>query len=240
MPPQSRHTDLDPALAAAAQDARAWPFEEARKVVKRLEKAKGGASKAGDLRDRLRPVRAAAYRHLRRGGAHGHDPARLRGADRGPRRDPAGVLLRRHGRPAEGARQRAQPGHAAGASRQAAVGHPGPVQQRVSELRRAQQRAPAPVPRPVRLRLRVPVGHRVLPRRPARRRAPQDARGLRPGDGRHPAHPGAGAPRHLLAVPAHLAHHRQGAAGADDRAPSRARAPSSTSTPTPARRSRAR
>jgi lysyl-tRNA synthetase class 1 len=31
--------------AAAAQDARAWPFEEARKVVKRLEKAKDGASK---------------------------------------------------------------------------------------------------------------------------------------------------------------------------------------------------
>ena len=30
---------------AAAQDARAWPFEEARKVLKRLEKAKGGADK---------------------------------------------------------------------------------------------------------------------------------------------------------------------------------------------------
>jgi lysyl-tRNA synthetase, class I len=30
---------------AAAQDARAWPFEEARKVVKRLEKAKDGANK---------------------------------------------------------------------------------------------------------------------------------------------------------------------------------------------------
>jgi lysyl-tRNA synthetase class 1 len=34
-----------PALAAAAPDARAWPFEEARKVIKRLEKAKGGAEK---------------------------------------------------------------------------------------------------------------------------------------------------------------------------------------------------
>jgi lysyl-tRNA synthetase class 1 len=30
---------------ATAQDARAWPFEEARKVVKRLEKMKGGADK---------------------------------------------------------------------------------------------------------------------------------------------------------------------------------------------------
>ena len=46
MPPQSRRiADLDSTLAAAAQDARAWPFEEARKVVKRLERAKGGATK---------------------------------------------------------------------------------------------------------------------------------------------------------------------------------------------------
>src|SRR5262245_17278019 len=35
-----------PDLAAAAQNARAWPFEEARKVVKRLEKANDGAAKA--------------------------------------------------------------------------------------------------------------------------------------------------------------------------------------------------
>src|SRR5262245_3612538 len=33
-------------LAPAAQDARAWPFEEARKVVKRLEQTKHGADKA--------------------------------------------------------------------------------------------------------------------------------------------------------------------------------------------------
>src|SRR5262245_58414325 len=46
MPPPSRATEaLEPALAAAAQDARAWPFEEARKVVRRLEKAKGGTDK---------------------------------------------------------------------------------------------------------------------------------------------------------------------------------------------------
>ena len=32
----------DPALAAAAKDARAWPFEEARRIVQRLEKAKAG------------------------------------------------------------------------------------------------------------------------------------------------------------------------------------------------------
>ena len=46
MPPQSRPAaDLEPALAAIAQDARAWPFEEARKVVKRLERAKAGAGR---------------------------------------------------------------------------------------------------------------------------------------------------------------------------------------------------
>jgi len=42
MPHQSRSDRLAPTLAALAQDARAWPFEEARKVVKRLEKAKAG------------------------------------------------------------------------------------------------------------------------------------------------------------------------------------------------------
>ena len=46
MSPPSRVPEaVQPAFAAAAQDARAWPFEEARKVIKRLEKAKGGAAK---------------------------------------------------------------------------------------------------------------------------------------------------------------------------------------------------
>jgi lysyl-tRNA synthetase class 1 len=38
---------LEPALAAAAKEARAWPFEEARRIVKRLEglKDKGGSAK---------------------------------------------------------------------------------------------------------------------------------------------------------------------------------------------------
>jgi lysyl-tRNA synthetase class 1 len=37
---------LDAALVAAAKDARAWPFEEARKIIKRLERVDGGADKA--------------------------------------------------------------------------------------------------------------------------------------------------------------------------------------------------
>ena len=36
---------LEPALAAAAKEARAWPFEEARRIIKRLETLKGGADK---------------------------------------------------------------------------------------------------------------------------------------------------------------------------------------------------
>jgi len=36
---------LDPALAAAANEARAWPFEEARRIVKRLETLKSASDK---------------------------------------------------------------------------------------------------------------------------------------------------------------------------------------------------
>ena len=36
---------LEPALAAAAKEARAWPFEEARRIVKRLDASKGGADR---------------------------------------------------------------------------------------------------------------------------------------------------------------------------------------------------
>src|SRR4029079_4837708 len=38
-------TPLEPALAAAATEARAWPFEEARRIVKRLETLKAAAGK---------------------------------------------------------------------------------------------------------------------------------------------------------------------------------------------------
>jgi lysyl-tRNA synthetase, class I len=38
-------TPLEPALLAAAKEARAWPFEEARKLIARLEKQKAGADK---------------------------------------------------------------------------------------------------------------------------------------------------------------------------------------------------
>ena len=74
----------------------------------------------GDLRDRLRPVRPAAYRHLRRGRAHHHGAPRLPRAHRRQDQDAADRVLRRHGRPAQGAGQRAEQGVAGEASRQAA------------------------------------------------------------------------------------------------------------------------
>ena len=100
---------LSPELVDAARVSPAWPFEEARKLVKRVE-ASGQKERA--VRDRLRPVRPAAYRHLRRGRPHQHGAPRLRSPDRGQDRDAAPRLLRRHGRAAQGPRQRSQQGTA--------------------------------------------------------------------------------------------------------------------------------
>ena len=36
---------FDPAAAGAARDAKAWPFEEARRMIKRLEKSKAGSER---------------------------------------------------------------------------------------------------------------------------------------------------------------------------------------------------
>ena len=40
-----RFEALEPALAAAGHQSRAWPFEEARRLIKRLEKLEGGADR---------------------------------------------------------------------------------------------------------------------------------------------------------------------------------------------------
>ncbi len=125
-------------------------------------RADAGDGQDRDLRDRLRPVRPAAYRYLRRGGAHQHGAARLRGADRRQDQDAADLLLGRHGRTAQGAGQRAEQGDARHPPGQAAVERAGPVLERISELRRAQQRPAACLSRPVRLCLRVLLGDRML------------------------------------------------------------------------------
>ena len=152
--------DLNP---AAARGGRRKPgvavrgSQEDRRSLQQDRLSGGGA-----VRDRLRAVRPAAYRHVRRGRAHDHGAARLPRADRGQGQDAAAVLLRRHGRVAQGARQRPQQGDAAGLSRQAADRDPGPVLQRVSVVRRGQQCAAARLPRPLRLRLRIRLVDRLL------------------------------------------------------------------------------
>ncbi len=112
------------------------------------------------VRDRLRPLGPAAYRHLRRGRAHDHGAPRLRNDLR--HSDAPDRLLGRHGRHAQGAGQRARPGDAARAPAKAADQRARPVR-RVRELRRPQQRDAAALPRPFRLRVRVRLGHRLLP-----------------------------------------------------------------------------
>ena len=94
-------TETAASLRELAEQSNAWPFEEARKIVARLKKTAEGR---GDLRDRLRPVRPAAYRHVRRGGAHHHGAPCLSRADRRQDQDAADRVLRRHGRAAQGAR----------------------------------------------------------------------------------------------------------------------------------------
>ena len=168
---------------------------------------------ASPVRDRVRPVRAAAYRHLRRGRAHDLGAERLHAADRRPAVAPA-RLQRRHGRAAQGAGQRAEPGHAGGAPGQAAHRHPRPVRH-ACELRRPQQRAAARLPRRLRLRVRVRLLDRVLPGRTLRRGAAAHGRAARGGARGDPAHPRAGAAGDLLALPARPPAHRRGDAGAD-------------------------
>ena len=173
-------TETAASLRELAEQSNAWPFEEARKIVARLKKTAQGR---GDLRDRLRPLRPAAYRHVRRGGAHHHGAPRLPRADRRQDQDAADRVLRRHGRAAQGARQRAEQGDAGAASRQAADQGAGPVRH-ASVVRRAQQRAAARLPRHVRLRIRVHVVDAVLHVRPLRRDAAEGAGALRRGDER--------------------------------------------------------
>lgn len=69
-------------LRDAAMQSKAWPFEEARRVLKRYEKQprKGLCP----VRDGLWPLGPAPYRHLRRGRAHDDDPPRLSGDQRHP------------------------------------------------------------------------------------------------------------------------------------------------------------
>ena len=115
-----------------AQSARAWPFEEARKLVKRL----GGKTPDKGyvlLETGYGPSGLPHIGTLRRGGAHHHGAPSLP-APLG-RADPAVLLLRRHGRPAQGAGQHPEPGDGGPAPGQAADPDPRSLRHR-RELRR--------------------------------------------------------------------------------------------------------
>ena len=162
---------LDAGLIAAAKDARAWPFEEARRLIKRLEGLKDGADKTVIFETGYGPsglphigtfgevARTSMVRHAFEVLTEGKRKTRLicfsddmdglrKVPDNVPNKDMLAAYLE-----------------------QAADLGAGSLQQRVSELCRAQQRAPAPLPRPVRLRVRVLLGDRVLQGRPVRRDA---------------------------------------------------------------------
>ena len=96
-----------PSLRELAENSNAWPFEEAQQDRRAAEAQAEGR---GDLRDRLRPLRPAAYRHVRRGRAHHHGAPCLPRAHRRQGEDAADRVLRRHGRAAQGAGQRAEQG----------------------------------------------------------------------------------------------------------------------------------
>ena len=104
-------------LLQTAEQSAAWPFEEARKLVARVQRTGQkevlfetgyGPSGLPHIGTFGEVARTTMVRHA------------FRVLTRGPHPDAAGRLLRRHGRPAQGARQRAQPGAAGAPSRQAA------------------------------------------------------------------------------------------------------------------------
>ena len=95
---------------------------------------------------------------------------------------------------------------------------PDPFSNEYPVVRPSQQRTAACVPRSLRLRLRVRQRDRLLHLGPLRRGDAAPARGLRQGDGHHPADTWAGAARDLFAVPADQPEDRPGAVRSDGRA----------------------
>ena len=116
--------DAMSALRDAAMKSKAWPFEEARALLKRYEK-KDPEKGYVLFETGYGPSGSAAYRHLWRGGAHDDDPPGVRG-DLG-HSDAADLFFRRCGRHAQGARERAAAGDAAPAHAEAADLGAGPV-----------------------------------------------------------------------------------------------------------------
>ena len=163
------------ALRAAAERSKAWPFEEARKIVARIEKrgvggdvlfetgyGPSGLPHIGTFGEVARTTMVrTAFRLL----TDDTVPTRLicfsddmDGLRKVPDNVPNQEMLQSY-------------------LNQPLTRVPDPVR-RISELRPSQQRTPPALPRPLRLRLRVRQRHRLLQVRPLRRDAPEDARGL--------------------------------------------------------------
>ena len=108
---RSDRIDLNPDMLAAAAESRAWPFEEAKKIVDRyrgpgfpetvLFETGYGPSGLPHIGTFGEVARTTMVRHA----------FRVLTDDRV--QDAAALLLRRHGRAAQGARQRAEQGDAA-------------------------------------------------------------------------------------------------------------------------------
>ena len=169
--------DLNPELLAAAAESKAWPFEEAKKIIERykgtdfpetiLFETGYGPSGLPHIGTFGEVARTSMVRHAFRVLTQDKVATKLL------------VLLRRHGRHAQDTRQRAGPRGARAASAQAAVLGAQSVRRRLCELRRPQQRDALPLPRHVRLRLRIRQRDAVLQVRPFRRDAAARRRALR-------------------------------------------------------------
>ena len=174
------------------------------------------ADRRHHLRDRLRPVRLAAYRHVRRGRAHDHGAPCLPRAHRGQDPDAADLLLRRHGRLAQGAGQRPKSRDAGRASWAPADPSARPVR-RPSELRPAQQCAAQAFLDTFGFDYEFLSATECYISGPLRRDAAQGAGELRRDPRRDPADARPRTPRDLQPLAADLADHGPRAASADRR-----------------------
>ena len=197
-------------LREAAEASKAWPFEEARKLIARLERSPRsevifetgyGPSGLPHLGTFGEVARTSMVRHAFRVLTGDSVKTRLiafsddmDGLRKVPDNIPNRELIAAHlGKPL--------------------TQDPRPVR-RIRQLRRPQQRAAARLSRPVRVRLRIHVLDRDLSIGPVRQGAPAHARMFRRGAGDHAAVAARGAGGDLFALPADSPANRNRHAGA--------------------------
>ena len=196
---------ITPAEIAAAHEARAWPFEEARRLIQRLDKLKDGKTKTVIFETGYGPsglphigtfgevARTSMVRHAFEVLTEGKRKTRLvcfsddmdglrKVPDNVPNKD---MLAQYLGKPLTSV--------------------PDPFTNEYPSFAHHNNARLRRVPRSVRLRVRVLLSHRMLQVRHDGRDLAQDAPRLRQGHGHHPADAGRGAAQDLLAVPAGFA-----------------------------------